>query len=46
MNTVNPMINSIREDKVDKLEYNTFKNNVSQVLYDESTKTLKLFNGL
>lgn len=46
MNTVNPMINSIRENKVDKLEYNTFKNNVSRVLYDESTKTLKLFNGL
>lgn len=46
MNTVNPMINSIQENKVDKLEYNTFKNNVSRVLYDESTKTLKLFNGL
>ena len=46
MNTVNSSINNLQESKLDKTDFNTFKTNVSSVEYDESTKTLKLFNNI
>lgn len=46
MNTVNSSINNLQESKLDKTDFNTFKTNVSSVEYNESTKTLKLFNNL
>lgn len=46
MNTVNSSINNLQELKLDKTDFNTFKTNVSSVEYNESTKTLKLFNNL
>lgn len=46
MNTVNSSINNLQESKLDKTDFNTFKTNVSSVEYNESTKTLKLFNNI
>lgn len=46
MNTINSSINNLQESKLDKTDFNTFKTNVSSVEYNESTKTLKLFNNI